>query len=139
MIALKPEIVRFEDQVWEDVQLVAVDQVPHKLIEEFGDQGPYAEFVDVPERSVLVRVVRRVTRDEANDLPLGSAGTLRFYIGPGTSDAGRKRVDVQCVLTSIRAGAPESAAGSTNKTMTFVGAASGGTNPITMTDATLGD
>lgn len=140
MIALNPDVVRFEGLVWEDVQLVAVDQLPHKLIEEFGDDGPYAAFVDVPERSVQVRVVRRVMRDEAGDPPLGTSGTLRFYIGPGASDAGRMRVDVLCVLTSVRSGSPEGGGGgAATKTMNFVGVASGGTNPITVVDATVRD
>lgn len=139
MIALKPEVVRFDGHVWEDVQLVAVDQVAKKLIEEFGDGGPYAAFVDVPERSVQVRVVRRVTRDDADDPALGAEGTLRFYIGPRTTDADRKRVDVACVLTSIRGETSAGGDGGTTKTMTFVGAGDGATNPITITSAVLGD
>ncbi len=140
MIALKPDVVRFEQHVWEDAVTVVVDQSARRLVEEYSDSGSYAAFVDVPERAVQVRVVRRVTRDDTNDPMLGSAGTLRFYLGPEAGDAGRKRVSVLCVLVSIRTEVAAIQAGlSATKTLTFLGMGDGGTDPVAVADATSGD
>lgn len=108
MLVLDPEVVRFEDVVFEDALGVAIDRQARKLVEEWGDDGPHAAMVDVPEQRVVVRVTRRPVRgrveggaDAEIGLVLGREGELVFY-SSGSGGAARTRFVVRCVLTGAK-------------------------------------
>ncbi|MBY0261186.1 MAG: hypothetical protein K2Q20_02515 [Phycisphaerales bacterium] len=148
MLVLDPEVVRFEDVVFEDALGVAVDRQAKKLVEEWGDDGPHAALVDVPEQRVLVRVTRRPARgrvaagaDAEAGLTLGREGDLVFYSSTEGGGA-RTRFVVRCVLTSVRTELSIDAAGRPSsrtapglvavQTLTFVGVSrdGGSADPI---------
>ncbi len=108
MLVLDPEVVRFEDVVFEDALGVAIDRQARKLVEEWGDDGPHAAMVDVVEQRVLVRVTRRPARGRAGGgedaeagLTLGREGDLVFYSSTEGGGA-RTRFSVRCVLTGVK-------------------------------------
>lgn len=141
MLILSPDIVRFESHAWDDCTLIAVDRSSRKVIEDFSDLGPFAQFVDVPEQIVHIKVTRRVRVDDIDDPPLASEGTLRFYLAPVAPTAGRKRVEITCVLTSIRYDVTPttSPASGVVKTLTFAAFHPESQDPITITPADLMD
>ena len=66
-----------------------------------GDLGPQVVFVDVPERRVNVRVVRRIERSELDSVKPGDSGELSFRAGFGRTDAGWSVVTVGAVVTRV--------------------------------------
>ena len=102
MLALNPDVVRFEQWVWEDVAAAAISRAASKRVEDWGDLGPHSAFVDAPELRTTVRVTRRMSGDDGELPVVGTLGTLVFYVTPGATDALRRRVQVRCVLTSVR-------------------------------------
>lgn len=101
MLALSPESVTFDGQVWEGVESIAIDRVAMREVVEVGDLGPEVVFADVPERRVNVKVTRRIERSELGGVRLGDEGELVFRAGFGRTDAGWSRVSVPCVVTRV--------------------------------------
>jgi hypothetical protein len=149
MLVLAPEVVRFEDAVFEDALAVSVDRAAERLVEEWGDDGPHCAMADVTRTRTLVKVVRRPARsgaDETGLLRLGREGELVFYTSGGT-DAGRVRVVVRCVLSGVKTelslDAPGRATGSPARglsavqTLTFVGVSidGGASDPVSLSDS----
>ena len=137
MLLLNPEIVRFESHAWDDVAALAIDRTPKRIIEEHSDLGPFATFADVPEQSIHIRVQRRITSDDLDASALGASGTLTFYFSPPGAELSRQRVQITCVLTSIRTDLP--ALKQATRTLTFLATSDGTTNPITIPPAALQD
>ncbi len=100
MVVLRPDQVRFGDDRWDGVTRISIDRFGMRVIEEWGDEGVYASFVDVARVRVKVRVVQEF---EAGDLegPMpGAMEELRIYVSSGT-DAGRKIVRMDAVVESV--------------------------------------
>ncbi|HMN40461.1 MAG TPA: hypothetical protein PKE29_06410 [Phycisphaerales bacterium] len=131
MIVLRPEIVRFESFAWEDVLLVAVERVGTRIVEEHGDAGPHAAFVDVPEQSIHIRVQRAIGVDDLDDPALGTAGVLVFYGAPPADDRRRQRITIACVVVGIRS-EPGAGGRPPAKTIAFRAVSSGGSDPVTI-------
>lgn len=142
MLIISPDVVRFESHVWDDCTLITVDRSARKLVEDFSDLGPYPQFVDVPERAVHVRIIRRVNADETDDPTISSSGVLRFYLNTPGADVRRKRVEISCVLTSIRYEAPAAAHtqhATVIKTLTFAAFHAEAQDPVIISAADFKD
>lgn len=101
MLVLSPESVAFEGESWAAVEVISIDRTPKREVVEVGDAGPQVVFVDVPERRVNVRVVRRIERSELDSVKPGDAGELSFRAGFGRTDAGWSVVTVDAVVTRV--------------------------------------
>ena len=101
MLVLSPESVAFEGEAWPAVELIAIERIPKREVVEVGDLGPHVVFVDVPERRVSVRVVRRIERSELDSVKPGDAGELTFRAGFGRTDAGWSEVSLDAVVTRV--------------------------------------
>ena len=102
MLILSPDAVRFGSWVWTDVAAVAVDRAGVKVVEDVGDEGPYAVFADVPERRVTIRVTRDVSADDVAGPVPGDQDELEFHTTANRSDASRRRVGATAVVTSVK-------------------------------------
>ncbi len=143
MLILNPEVARFEQWVWEDVAGASISRGATRRVEAWGDRGPHPELVDVPEIRTVVRLTRRVVGGDLVIPPLGTLGLLVVYTARGGSDAGRRKVEVRCVLTSVRSDVPgmrgerrppgSPIAGA--QTLTFVAVSeTGGPDPVVVTE-----
>jgi hypothetical protein len=137
MLILNPRSVKFGAATWDDVTAVTIDRAAHKTVEEFGDVGPYAVLVDVPEQRVRIGVIQEVERDDVDSPRPGEAGTLRLYTSPTASDAGRRSISCEAVVLevnhelSIKKGAI--------RTVTLAAVSpDGGADPVQVTDASDG-
>ncbi|MFI4872750.1 MAG: hypothetical protein ACIARQ_13125 [Phycisphaerales bacterium JB061] len=101
MLVLSPESVEFEGESWPAVELISIDRTSKREVVEVGDAGPQVVFVDVPERRVNVRVVRRIERSELDSVRPGDAGELSFRAGFGRTDAGWSEVSLDAVVTRV--------------------------------------
>lgn len=105
MIVLNPRSVRFGSRDLGGVVLLALDRWSGELAEEYADAGPFAVFVDSPERKVQAKVVQEVSgtaASGADDGPgLGEEEELSFVRSPNASDVGAERVSVRCVVTRV--------------------------------------
>ncbi len=101
MLILNPRSVKFGSSTWEDVTAVTIDRAAHKTVEDFGDLGPFAVLVDVPEQRVRIGIVQEVGRDDVDSPRPGEAGTLTLYTSPTASDAGRRKVSCTAVVLNV--------------------------------------
>lgn len=147
-ITLNPQVVRFDDLVFEDATSVEVDRTAARLAEDWSDLGPHAGFVDVPELRTVVRITRRLGPDGPGSVPgplPGRLGELTFYTSPTWSDAGQKRVRIRCVVTQVVHRLRPPTGRSTARTdpapeqiITLIGESSDGAqDPITVDDPPL--
>lgn len=102
MLIVNPEKVSFAGAEWAGVESVAVDRLAHRLTQEWGDDGPWMVFCDVPEQRVRVVLVQRLDAGALESLVPGDAGTLRFEAAASDSDAGRVSVSMQVVVGEVR-------------------------------------
>ncbi|MBL8765354.1 MAG: hypothetical protein JNM07_13925 [Phycisphaerae bacterium] len=137
MLALNPTVVRFGDQVWEDVTALAIDRAAERAVEHWGDLGPHAVLVDVPEQRVTIRVVRRVTRDEPADVRPGAAADFVAYTAPAGSDAARRKISAAAVAVSCRTELSERS-GATRTIELVAVSSDGAQDPVTVSDAPPG-
>ena len=138
MLILNPEIVRFESHAWDDVAAIAIDRAAKRLVEDHGDEGPFAAFADVPEQTLTIRVQRRLSGDDVDDPALGAFGQLVFYKARAGADNSRKRITINCVVTAIRCDLPAAGKPATN-TISFIAAGAGASDPVVIADAALAD
>jgi hypothetical protein len=101
VLVLNPRTVTFGAATWANVSSVAIDRQAARLIEEPGDNGPYAVLVDVAEQRVRVKVVQEFTRDEMSAPALGDQATLQFYTAPGLSSAGSRKVSMTAAVIGV--------------------------------------
>lgn len=133
MLILNPPTVQLGPHTLEDVALLAIDRVAHRTAEEWSDAGPHPVFADVPEQRTVVRIVRRLERDDpAPPLP-GEQHTLAFHTSPNLSDADRRRISIAAaVVTAVthQVGGPKGA----QQTITLTALSSdGATDPVAVT------
>lgn len=101
MLILNPRSVTFGSVEWEGVVAVTIDRAAHKTVEDFGDLGPYATLVDVPEQRVRIGIVQEVSRDDLNVPRPGEAATLTLFTSPAASDAGRRKLSCAAVVLDV--------------------------------------
>jgi hypothetical protein len=137
MLILNPRRVTFGSAVWEGVVAVTIDRAAHRAVEDFGDLGPYAVLVDVPEQRVRIGVVQEVARDDLGVPRPGDAGVLTLFTSPTASDAGRRKLSCAAVVldvsheVSIKKGAI--------RTVSLAAVSSdGAADPVEITDASDG-
>ncbi|MEM7623519.1 MAG: hypothetical protein AAF235_10005, partial [Planctomycetota bacterium] len=113
-----PELVELDGNAWPGVDSVAVERSAAREVVEYGDEGPYAAFVDVPRRKVVVRVTRSADEGLADELELGEERSVAFVAAIGGTDRGRVRATVAGVVTRV---AYESKPGGVNQVVTLTG------------------
>ena len=101
MLVLRPELVELDGKSWPGVESIAVERSASREVVEYGDEGPYAAFVDVPQRKAIVRVTRSADVSLADELELGEERALVFVSAFGGTDRGRVRVTVAGVVTRV--------------------------------------
>lgn len=101
MLVLRPELVELDAAAWSGVESIAVERSAGREVVEFGDDGPYAAFVDVPRQKVAVRVTRSADEGLGDELSLGESRTLAFVASLGGTDRGRVRATVLGVVTRV--------------------------------------
>lgn len=84
-----------------------------RVVEAWGDGGPWCELADVPERRCVITLVRRLEGLRA-DAPAGSSvglwegprpgdeGELRFGVTTGRADRTGVTVRSRCVVRAVR-------------------------------------
>ena len=143
-ITLNPQVVRFEDLVFEDVTAVEVDRTAARVAEDWTDLGPHAGFVDVPEVRTVVRITRRLAPEGPGAVPgplPGRLGELTFYTSPTWSSAGQKRIRIRAVVTQVihrlrpPTGSPARAQPTPEQIITLIGESTNGAlDPVTIDD-----
>ncbi|MGD9791802.1 MAG: hypothetical protein AB7K52_16070 [Phycisphaerales bacterium] len=117
MYILNPDIVRFNGERWPGVASVTIERAAVRLIEDRGDNGPYPEFIDVPEQRVTARLVQTLHASDVPGPELGAFGVLEIWVSSGRSDAARVRLFADAVITGVRYDlAPLAAAGGRGST-----------------------
>ena len=133
MLILNPKSVKFGAAVWDEVTAVVVDRAASRTVAEWGDLGPHAVAVDVPEQSVRVRVVRGVSAGDIDVPRPGDAATLTFYTSPAGNELRRRRVSCAAVVLGV---SHELSQGRAARTVTLQAVSSdGAADPISVVDA----
>ncbi len=133
MLALNPAHVKFGDQDWPDVSLIAIDRAAVRLAAEWTDLGPHPAFADCPEQRVDVKIVRAVTGGDLDAPRPGDAAPVSFFASPRATDAGRKRVSFTGVVVAVRH--EVNARGATRTVQLVALSADGVADPVTIADA----
>lgn len=101
MLLLNPRIVRFGSAMWGNVAAVAIERVPRRVVEAFGDDGPYAVLVDVPEQQVRIKVVQEALNGSPAVPRPGDLAMLVLHVSPTAGDSGRQRLSTEAVVLSV--------------------------------------
>ncbi|OAB62978.1 hypothetical protein AY599_14990 [Leptolyngbya valderiana BDU 20041] len=102
MLVLNPQSVHLLGSPIERVRRIAVDRVPERTLLEWGNTGPYPTFADVPEQRVEIELVADLERGSVEGPTPGDQGTLAFFTAPTAGHGGRRRIEVNVVVTSVR-------------------------------------
>lgn len=102
MLVLNPSEVVFAGEVWGHVRSVAIDRVAEEVIAERGEGGAEVVFADVASARVNVKVVREMHDSELSSPRPGQSAVLVLVASLGASDARKKTVSMQAVVTSVR-------------------------------------
>lgn len=144
MLILSPDIIRFEDLIWDDASAIAIDRAAARTIAEFSDLGPHIAFADVPEKRTTVRITRTLRRADPTNDPaphVGRLGTLTFYTSTELGDLGRRRITVNGILTGVETQLGTPTRPRTTQVLTFLALSpnGGAADPVTITPAELTD
>lgn len=149
MLLLTPTTVRFDDLIWHDCSAIAIDREAARVIEDWGDDGPHAAFVDLPERRLRIKLTRELSRSEpGNELgaAVGRLSWLSVHTANAGSDAGRQRLRIRCVLAGvstsiIHPSGPRGAPPSARQVITFIGVSpdGGAADPVQIAPAIASD
>ncbi|MEM1330631.1 MAG: hypothetical protein AAGG07_08735 [Planctomycetota bacterium] len=136
MLLLNPERVSFEGETIDGVRSVAIERQSSRTIEERSGSGPFASFVDVPERSVVVRVVAE-GREGVRDGPgLGALGELEVSVSALAGVASIERVRIRGVV--VRSGHELGRRDGARRVLELRGvSADGGSDPVRVAPATV--
>lgn len=102
MIWLNPMGVTLGGQSLSEVESVLVDEQSQRLVVEHSDDGPHAVFADVPERRVVVKILRRVIGNEVAVPRPGDLGVLSFRSAPTGASASGVAVSATVVVTDVK-------------------------------------
>lgn len=101
MLVLNPRLVTFDQQSWQNVTAVSIDRTATKETVEWSDMGPHVALADVPEQRVTIKVIQSLDADDLDATKPADAGSLTLHTSPAASDAGRKRISAQVVVTKV--------------------------------------
>src|SRR5437016_1791595 len=101
MLILNPRTVTFGAARWESVQSVAIDRIPHKIVESWSDAGPYAVFADIPEQSLRMTIVQELSPTDLAAPSPGDRATLSFCTSPTAGDQHRQRLSTDAVVLRV--------------------------------------
>jgi hypothetical protein len=100
MLIVSPREVKFGDAAWGQVAAAAIDRSAVRIAEEFGETGPYAAFVDVPQQRVRIRIVQEVLGEEGQPPPVpGQEAVLSFTMAVAGRPRSRRLSAVAVVLS----------------------------------------
>jgi hypothetical protein len=134
MLLLNPRFVKFGSALWENVTAVAIDRQPQRIVEAFGDNGPYAVLVDVPEQRIRIRVRQEAVRHGLNAPLPGDEAQLLCHASPTVGDAGpRRRIAATAVVLAVEHEISLHKGAIRTITLAAV-SATGASDPITITD-----
>ena len=134
MLILNPRTVTFGPDRWETVQAIALDRIPHKIVESWTDAGPYAVFADIPEQSLRITIVQELSPTDLAAPAPGNRATLTFCTSPAAGDTRRQRLSTDAVV--LRVGHDLSNKGGPTRTILLAPISpDGAADPITITDA----
>ncbi|MBL8760366.1 MAG: hypothetical protein JNL50_03605 [Phycisphaerae bacterium] len=102
MLVLNPGEVVFAGEVWGRVKSVAIDRIAEEVIAARGDGGAEVVFADVPSVRVNVKVVREMHESDLGSPRPGQSAVLLFVTSLGASDAKKKTISMQAVVTNVR-------------------------------------
>lgn len=102
MLVLNPSEVVFAGEAWSDVWSVLIDRVGEEIIAERGDAGAEVVFADVTGVRVNVKVVRDMLRGDVGSPRPGQSAVLSLATSIGASDAERRTVSMQAVVTGVK-------------------------------------
>jgi hypothetical protein len=139
MIVLNPRRVQFGTTPLENVTWIAMDRRGTRITREWGDEGPYPVFVDVPEQSIAITVVQELLLEDlgtpfgGTPAGVGQQATLTFVTGPNPTDQARRRVSVAAILVEL---SHSVSARRATRTLVFEAVASNAlTDPVVVTNA----
>lgn len=131
MLILNPSTVAFGSATFDDVQSIAVQRSCAKVVEAWGDEGPYCTFADAPEVRVEIVVVQVVGESVAEPAQPGEQAELSAVFSPNLSQARRLRLTAAAIVKSVAyAVAPKGAL----RTTTFLAVSGEGKSPIALSD-----
>lgn len=102
MLVLNPSEVVFAGEVWGGVKSVAIDRVAEEVIAERGEGGAEVVFADVASVRVNVKVVREMNTSELSSPRPGQSAVLVLVASLGASDARKRTISMQAVVTNVR-------------------------------------
>lgn len=102
MLIVNPERVEFNDRSLRGVVAIIVDFLGHRLIEEWGERGGEAGFVDVPEFRQRLTLVQRLTHTDLEPPVPGARATLRAVVASNSSDRGRVGLTAQGAVVEVK-------------------------------------
>jgi len=137
MLILNPRTVTCGAARWDSVQSVALDRIPHRIVESWTDTGPYAVFADIPEESLRITIVQELSPPDLGAPKPGDRATLSFYTSPTAGDTRRQRLSADAVV--LRISHDLSIKGAPTRTILLAPVSADGTaDPIAITDAADG-
>ncbi len=101
MLVLNPWLVTFNQQTWQNVTAVLLNRTAAKENVEWSDMGPHVAMADVPEQRITIKVIQTLDADDLDAAKPADAGTLTLHTSPAASDARRKRISAQVVITRV--------------------------------------
>jgi len=101
MIWMNPRNVSFAGQPLRQVESIIANRRAEGVVAEYGQGGPFVQFVDVPQQRVTLMIERIVTQDEPMDLRPSQQGTLVFESAPSLSEGSGRRVSCTAVLIGV--------------------------------------
>lgn len=107
MIVIRPDQVKFGSVYWSGVVRVSLDRLSARTIEEWGGDGPHAEFVDVARQRVVIRVVQEIEGDDLRSPIPGEQEQFLMIVSPSGSDASKTRVRCDAVIESVQSKASD--------------------------------
>lgn len=104
MLWISPKDVRLFGETLDGVRGVAVSRKAKRVIEEWGETGPFAVFVDASEVSVEVTIEREVRESAPGAVgtpALGEQGTLSFRAAASGASAHGELVEGTVAVVSV--------------------------------------
>jgi hypothetical protein len=101
MIWMNPRNVSLAGQPLPRVVSIAASRRAEGVVAEYGQAGPFVQFVDVPRQRVSLTIERIITEDEPMDLRPADLGTLAFESARSLSEGEGRRVSCIVVLAAV--------------------------------------
>jgi hypothetical protein len=101
MLSLNPRMVEFGGDEWTGVSSVSISRWSERLLAEWGDEGPHAVLVDVPQERVTVEVVQELLGDDMDEPHPGTQGVLTWTTSAKAGDTPERRVTLTGVIQSV--------------------------------------